>query len=1022
MVVRRAQRQYHPRLQILLAKLAPIPTEVISLLNSVLPNTCCLTARCVALSLVLLLVATPALAGITISGTNGIVMTGADGVTFDQTNGIVMTGADSILNYQANGIVMTGADGIVMTGADGWSYPNSVRTGSADGIVMTGADGIVMTGADGIVMTGADGTTYTATSVTITRANGIVMTGADGIVMTGADGLQRTSSTGIVMTGADGIVMTGADGIVMTGADGIVMTGADGTTSSIAPNGMRFNGVTGIVMTGADGIVMTGADSILLTDAYGLPVVEGSPAVSGLQSVEPELALQLDQLTDDSSVNAVIVYHRMPTDADLASLQQIGIVGGTRYRMLPMITITATRDQIVAVSHLSSVRSIYGNRTLNLNAEPEVSGQTGVDRARRDVEVTNHNNGLSVSGRNVTVAVLDTGIDGTHGDLSGRVAQNVKLAGTQSASVGFGYPVNTEDLPNTDQLYGHGTFVAGLIAGNGLQSGGKYSGVAPGARVLGLSAGDLSLLYVLEGFDYLLARGDDLGVRVVNCSFSANTVFDANDPVNIATRMLTDHGINVVFSAGNTGPGLHTLNPYAVAPWVISVGATDTPGHLASFSSRGDFSSGLFHPTLVAPGVNVVSLRGSGVTNVTGAEGLAGADTSRLNASELPYYTTSSGTSFSTPQVAGAIALMLEANPNLSPAQVKDILQRTATPLPPYYRHEVGTGMLNVHAAVLQAAFPERSLGTWRGTLDRGQVQFINDPSSTFSGLVQLGGISTATLAIPSNVLMASVQISWGPLSSVNDLGLKVYTPTGQLNSQSNSINLPGLTGKRERVAIGNPAAGSWQANIANTLGVSTGPQEYVGVLEVSRAKYASMSDVSALDQTSRNEIYQSLRTYTMWPIGNKFRSDLAITRADLATALVLGGRVPQYLPGQPSFTDARDSLTMPFVESAQAAPYGPLFINTTAGGKFRPYDSVDRLTAAVALIRAAGLRTQAESQSSPLAVLDAFSIPSNLRGYVSLAMSKGILTSSNYFYPQRPLTRGELAHAMAALQKLATQ
>ncbi len=976
-----------------------------------------------ALSLVVLLVATPALAGVTISGTNGIVMTGADGVTFDQTNGIVMTGADSILNYQANGIVMTGADGIVMTGADGWSYPNSVRTGSADGIVMTGADGIVMTGADGIVMTGADGTTYTATSVTITNANGIVMTGADGIVMTGADGLQRTSSTGIVMTGADGIVMTGADGIVMTGADGIVMTGADGTISSITPNGISFNGVTGIVMTGADGIVMTGADSILMTDAYGLPVVEGSPAVTGLQSVEPELALQLDQLTDDSSVNAVIVYHQMPTDADLTSLQQIGVVGGTRYRTLPMITITATRDQIVAISHLSSVRSIYGNRTLNLNAEPEVSAQTGVDRVRRDVEIINHNNGLSVSGHGVTVAVLDTGIDGTHGDLSGRVAQNVKLAGTQSASVGFGYPVNAENLPNTDQLYGHGTFVAGLIAGSGMQSGGKYTGVAPGARVLGLSAGDLSLVYVLEGFDYLLARGDDLGVRVVNCSFSANTVFDANDPVNVATRMLTDHGINVVFSAGNTGPGLHTLNPYAVAPWVISVGATDTPGHLASFSSRGDFASALFHPSLVAPGVNVVSLRGSGIVNVTGAEGLVGADTQRLNASELPYYTTSSGTSFSAPQVAGAIALMLEANPNLTPAQVKEILQRTATPQPPYYQHEVGTGMLNVHAAVLQAAFPERLLGTWRGTLDRGQVQFINDPASTFSGLVQPGGTSTSSLAIPSNALMASVQISWGPLSSLNDLGLKVYAPTGQLNSQSNSINLPGLTGKRERVAISAPVAGSWQANIASTLGVGIGPQEYVGVLEVSRANYASMSDVSTLDQASRNEIYQSLRTYTMWPIGSKFRSDLAITRTDLATSLVLGGRVPQYLPGQPSFSDARDSLTLPFVESVQAAPGGPLFINTTAGGRFRPYDSVERLTAAVALIRAAGLRAQAESQSTaPLAVLDALSIPSNLRGYVSLALSKGILTSGSYFYPQKPLTRGELAHAMAALQRLATQ
>src|SRR5258706_280393 len=293
MVVRRAQRQY-PRLQILLAKLAPIfPTEVISLLHSVLPNLYCRIKRGVSLTLAVFLIVTPAIAGVTISSTNGIVMTGADGVTFDHTNGIVMTGAD-------------------------------------------------------------------------------------------------------------GIVMTGADGIVMTGADGIVMTGADGAISSVAPSGMRFDGVTGIVMTGADGIVMTGADSILMTDAYGVPIVEGSAgnsALSGLQSVDPELALQLNQLTDDSTINAVIVYHQMPTDADLASLQQIGIVGGTRYRALPMITITATRDQIVAISHLSTVRSIYGNRTLNLNAEPEVSAQTGVDRARRDVEITNHNGGLFFTGR-----------------------------------------------------------------------------------------------------------------------------------------------------------------------------------------------------------------------------------------------------------------------------------------------------------------------------------------------------------------------------------------------------------------------------------------------------------------------------------------------------------------------------------------------------------------------------------------------------------------------------------------------
>jgi len=124
---------------------------------------------------------------------------------------------------------------------------------------------------------------------------------------------------------------------------------------------------------------------------------------------------------------------------------------------------------------------------------------------------------------------LDTGIDATQADLSGKVMRNIKLADTQSVGNGFSYPVNAEGLPNTDQLYGHGTFVAGVIAGTGIQSNGKFKGVAPGLLCFGLSAGDLTLLYVLAGFDYLLVNAANQRVRVVNCSFSANTVFDTND-------------------------------------------------------------------------------------------------------------------------------------------------------------------------------------------------------------------------------------------------------------------------------------------------------------------------------------------------------------------------------------------------------------------------------------------------------------------------------------------------------------
>src|SRR6185437_12327733 len=140
------------------------------------------------------------------------------------------------------------------------------------------------------------------------------------------------------------------------------------------------------------------------------------------------------------------------------------------------------------------------------------------------------------------------------------------------------------------------------------------------------------------------------------------------------------------------------------------------------------------HPSLVAPGTNIVSLRSA--PTVTGVSGIAGADAQRLSATELPYYTTATGTSFSAPQVAGAVALMLEVNPNLAPADVKDILSRTATPLPRYFFHEVGAGMLNTYAAVLEAAFPERHMGGFRSTLSRNAIRFVTRTSQTFEQTV----------------------------------------------------------------------------------------------------------------------------------------------------------------------------------------------------------------------------------------------------------------------------------------------
>ena len=993
--------------------------------------------RFVALLLLLLLTAQPALAGLSVVKSNGITLTGADGIKYVGINGITLTGADGIFNYSSNGITLTGADGITLTGADGvtsagangatYTGQNGITLTGADGITLTGADGITLTGADGITLTGADGKQYTADSIilrqpngiTLTGADGITLTGADGITLTGADGTAQVGPNGITLTGADGITLTGADGITLTGADGITLTGADsatgfGTTGVVFdhtnPTGITLTGADGITLTGADGIALTGADGITLTGADGITLT-GADDNTGLQSVDPELAVALNKATDDSNINAVIVYHASVTDADIVQLQKLGILGGTRLRMLPMVYVTATKAQLLAVSQLPTVRSLYGNRTLTFNSDPYFN-TTGVQRVGPDDDLRQENGSMPVTGRNVTVAVLDTGINSQHADLTGKVVQNVRLADTQSLPGGFVYPAPVENLKNTDLVSGHGTFVGGVIAASGVSSSGRFAGVAPGARLLGLSAGDLNLMYVLSGFDYLLEKRAKYNVRVVNCSFSANTVFDVNDPVNVATKLLTDTGVNVVFSAGNTGSGNGTMNPYAVAPWVIGVGATDTPNKLAVYSSRGNFGDALQHPSLVAPGTNIISLRSA--PSVTGVSGIAGADTQRLSLTEMPYYTTATGTSFSAPQVAGAIALMLEVNPNLTPADVKDILSRTATPMPRYFFHEAGAGMLNTYAAVLEAAFPERQMGGFRSTLSSNAIRFVTRTSQTFEQTVFPNVTSSANIAIPQNTVQVGVNIYWD--LSANDFGLRVYDQSNSLQGESNYLNLPGFTARREKVVLRNPSSQTLRASISHSGYVGTSQQVF-GAVEVTHVEYPVMLDQSTLSPDQAAQVEKSLLANLMLPEGKKFHPNAAVSRLELAEALLRAGLVPQYMAAAPIFNDVRDADSRNAVESAQASPSGSLFYDATLGRNFYPNNGATKLAAAIAFVKAAGLGSQAASTSLPLTVSDASSIPFAWRGYVAVALQRGFVSlDGNAFNSSRSLTRVELATSLNTL------
>jgi serine protease AprX len=424
------------------------------------------------------------------------------------------------------------------------------------------------------------------------------------------------------------------------------------------------------------------------------------PLLDWRAKVDPVLQQRVSQLTGRSRVVLRAV--------NLSSLAQVlplvQQVGGVLGRALPIID-----AQVVDLPNLS-LPVVASSPLVRRMSVDRLAGSL-LERTGLTVGAASVRQKFGYDGSGIGVAVVDSGITSWHDDLSQpsggqRVDRFVDLVG--------GRPFPYDD-------HGHGTHVTGIIAGNGHDSGGARTGIAPAARVSvfktldGTGKGRIS--DVIAALGAILVFKDAWNIRVVNLSLAA-PVYESYhlDPLTLAAQRLVAAGIVVVAAAGNAGrdPQGRTLYGSMAAPgnapWVLTVGAASHMGTVdrnddtvAPFSSRGpaavDYAA---KPDLVAPGVGTESLSDpESAFYMTKSAYLLGGS---VPTSYLPYLSLS-GTSMAAPVVTGVVALLLQANPAMTPNQIKAILQYTAQVDQDYDPLTQGAGFLNARGAVELARF-----------------------------------------------------------------------------------------------------------------------------------------------------------------------------------------------------------------------------------------------------------------------------------------------------------------------------
>jgi serine protease AprX len=526
---------------------------------------------------------------------------------------------------------------------------------------------------------------------------------------------------------------------------------------------------------------------VTLAAAFGVaaqPAPAAVAAAPGLRSLLAETAGATKPVT------AIATFDAIPSASVTSALRGIGLQVQPMHH-LALALVRGPRALVASVVARGLARDVYPNDELQY-----------LDTASSDAMGGAAARASGFTGKGVTVAVVDSGCDATHPDLADHVAHNVKLIspeyvnGTPDSSNTIVLPIDAGPYKNTDLGSGHGTHVAGIIAADG-HTGPDHVGVAPDATLVCYSIGEvLFTTAVVTAYDHMLDQPDLWGIDVVNNSWgNLYQQYDPRNPVAVATKAVADLGVTVVFASGNAGidNAEASLNPFSQAPWVVSVAAGTLDHQRGDFSSNGfryDNSKavtigsgghttftgnriGLVHPDVTAPGVDI-----SSTCDTLGT--LVGPCAPGSN-------TTASGTSMASPHIAGAAAVLKQARPSITPAQIRSALQVTATPVIGTAGEtgpakalgfwEVGYGYVNLGAAVKlvrsstfgsdlstkQSAADQRVLRSVGFTVPRSDLWSYDAPRLTVGGTDS----HTYQVKVPSTVTNLKVTVAHPSLAQV---------------------------------------------------------------------------------------------------------------------------------------------------------------------------------------------------------------------------------------------------------------